>query len=778
MSEPNDDDEVSGEGDGHGPAPAKKRVKAARHGASSAPARKGGDVEFAQHADTVQAAASASAAGTAAADAAAGAVAGFHSDGIDGQVDLLDITRDVEALCSVIAARDVEPPLSIGLFGDWGSGKSFFIKEMKQRLARLAAAAGRAEQPTRYCAHITQLDFNAWHYIETDLWASLTDGIIDGLARSLDAAKPSAAAERARLLALAAHSRDVLADAERLRSDAEAKLAEQQQAYERARSRAFDVALDPRSIARQARVLAVAAGGTLPDELEEVGRALEADAATVEAKATLLELRGVRGGLRALGIAIRAHGRRVVIGLVAAAAIAAAALIFEDQLGRAAATLAGIAAGALALVAALRLYVARARRAVRQVATIAVRYKKELDAKVAAAERDAKARRAQLQGAVTAAATRVREAQDELVKIEDQLIALRADHQMARFLRERQDGDAYRKHLGVIAQARSDFERLSRYMIDIRADAPRDGLPRIDRIVLYIDDLDRCAEAEVVKVLQAVHLLLAFRLFVVVVAVDPRWLLRSLQQHSKFFQAGEEADQGLSEEERLHWQATPLNYLEKIFQIPFTLKPMGPGGFGKLVEHLTSQLGAPSEAAAPAAPPAGPAAADIDVHPPHLAIEPWEQDFMKEFHELIPTPRAAKRFVNVYRLLRARAAAEHGAERWGGAAGGEHRAVMVLLALLIGSPSEATDLMRDLVEMKPGGDWWAWSKARLGAERPGATPVEQARLGALAARLEALEARFVARQLALPGCDVFCRWAPYVGRFSFHAGRLAGAIRA
>ncbi len=42
-------------------------------------------------------------------------------------------------------------------------------------------------------------------------------------------------------------------------------------------------------------------------------------------------------------------------------------------------------------------------------------------------------------------------------------------------------------------------------------------LPRIDRIVLYIDDLDRCPEVKVVEVLQAVHLLLAYPLFVVVV---------------------------------------------------------------------------------------------------------------------------------------------------------------------------------------------------------------------------------------------------------------------
>ena len=51
----------------------------------------------------------------------------------------------------------------------------------------------------------------------------------------------------------------------------------------------------------------------------------------------------------------------------------------------------------------------------------------------------------------------------------------------------------------------------------------------VNRIILYIDDLDRCPPEKVVDVLRAIHLLLAFRLFVVVVAVDARWMKRSLK---------------------------------------------------------------------------------------------------------------------------------------------------------------------------------------------------------------------------------------------------------
>ena len=58
-----------------------------------------------------------------------------------------------------------------------------------------------------------------------------------------------------------------------------------------------------------------------------------------------------------------------------------------------------------------------------------------------------------------------------------------------------------------------------------------DKLPQIGRIILYIDDPDRCPPRRVVEMLEAIHLLLAIRLFVVVVAVDPRWLLRAIAAH-------------------------------------------------------------------------------------------------------------------------------------------------------------------------------------------------------------------------------------------------------
>ncbi|HSD47620.1 MAG TPA: P-loop NTPase fold protein, partial [Pyrinomonadaceae bacterium] len=110
-------------------------------------------------------------------------VAGFMADEWTGD-DLLGITQDVNALASLVAAYKVEPPLSIGLFGDWGSGKSHFMRQMKKRvemLSRHARESGRPQRDLGYYKNIVQIEFNAWHYIEGNLWASLVDHIFANL---------------------------------------------------------------------------------------------------------------------------------------------------------------------------------------------------------------------------------------------------------------------------------------------------------------------------------------------------------------------------------------------------------------------------------------------------------------------------------------------------------------------------------------------------------------------------------------------------------------------
>src|SRR4029078_5076944 len=86
----------------------------------------------------------------------------FRSDTTGGP-DLLNIGPEVDAIATVLAARTVDPPLALGLFGDWGTGKTFFMDELDKRIALLAAreaAADRHGNERIYCRNIVQLRFN------------------------------------------------------------------------------------------------------------------------------------------------------------------------------------------------------------------------------------------------------------------------------------------------------------------------------------------------------------------------------------------------------------------------------------------------------------------------------------------------------------------------------------------------------------------------------------------------------------------------------------------
>ena len=121
--------------------------------------------------------------------------------------------------------------------------------------------------------------------------------------------------------------------------------------------------------------------------------------------------------------------------------------------------------------------------------------------------------------------------------------------------------------------------------------------------MLYIDDLDRCPPRRVVEVLEAVHLMLALDLFVVVVAVDARWLIRSMEYHYREL-FGPDAKPGavnLAEAAASPDPVSPVDYLDKIFQIPYVLAPSPPAA---VASYLQSLLPAPA-----APPPAAPEAA-------------------------------------------------------------------------------------------------------------------------------------------------------------------------
>lgn len=201
--------------------------------------------------------------------------------------------------------------------------------------------------------------------------------------------------------------------------------------------------------------------------------------------------------------------------------------------------------------------------------------------------------------------------------------------------------------------------------------------PTVSRIVLYIDDLDRCREEKVVEVLRIVHLLLASPLFVCAVAVDPRWVTtclwkapglidHALTERSPSVDApsndNDEPCQAKQPDETIGESATPSDYLEKIFQIPLWLRPLPraqrPAVVRALLDPGNTRSAGTSETAlrAPIVPAAG---QQSKVSPMErqvansVNIDPIELNYLGHLRDLLNgNPRTLKRFVNTYRLVK------------------------------------------------------------------------------------------------------------------------------
>ena len=710
--------------------------------------------------------------------------------------DRLDLNSDVNALSAVMIARDIDPPLSIGLFGDWGTGKSFFMRLLQSRINALSTAS-RDAKDSAFCGNVRQITFNAWHYSDSNLWASLVTRILEGLVeteteRSRLASALSATEERRRRLELE------VADAQKRQTEAEDRLAELQAAIETG---------GRGSVTLRDLASAIAHDDQLSSEAERVADGLGLsyeDFATQSSD--LLHLPGrLRHIWRLLDNRIRVVGAGIVAVLLAIFAIGAAVAGW----GWWRPVSVCVASLALAAIAYLR-EVRQPVRAVISAAAFAGRLDRVLTEELRVEATKTRADR-------DSALLQERQAQTDLAD-------LNTGSGFSRFVQDRFASGEYQQHLGLIAQVRADFERLSDLLREGQQGIPMapamDGLPRVERVILYIDDLDRCSAEKVVQVLEAVHLLLTFELFVVVVGVDSRWLLRSLRAHYSSHMIDTVEDSDFDDLQPF----MPRNYLEKIFQIPYCLRRMDYIAFAKLMRSLLpNPLDEPAEAEIDQAhsledSPAYLQEADgatggfgrqrdtgddsedasdgdeqdagalrsvgtLDLAPPGLEINLNELRFMQRLWRLVRTPRSAKRLANTYRLLKASLGSDD-LGRLIGRSGmvGDYQVVQVLTAMMVGYPDLVSHAFRYLMSSQDSDNLWKFAESlpkvvhsAVSGEQAGPRRMTDELLNSAskaAVSLLALRPYYVGDETLRP----FKYWAPKVVRYSFDAPDFADEL--
>jgi hypothetical protein len=685
-------------------------------------------------------------------------VVNFNPDRVSsGGADPLGIQADVSAFARLICLEEATPPLSIGLFGEWGSGKSSFMERLQGEIASLTrkerearrnaaeaaktapASAPAAAQPPapRFVENVVQIRFNAWHYADANLWASLTAEFFDQLRRGGHAGQRSSdylaligkVADRVRSLETTAKQ----ADGALVAAATAAKQADKALAEAREKLAASDLAVASEHLGAELKTFQKENAASLKEVGTRVYRtdlSKDIDGLT----AAVSEASSIPGKIALVSRVIASGGAATWLAAAAVVLVAAAGLGWRagDPASLAVLVQRMIAWGSGALAALGALWQATA--SVRPVLDGAWRYAKAVEAarkrlaeQVAAREKEASDAKGKLAEAEKAA----QEAKAPLAQYGAGATAGSPGTILRYFLFEDGDVRDYDKQVGLVSRARRSFEQL-----DAIFSAARDGraakekqargealneaetkaLKRYeamaldeqgvkipDRIVLYIDDLDRCTHAQVFDVLQAIHLLLAFELFVVVVGVDVRWVEEAVAR--QFTPSAIDLPDNATTTERETTQKRreteqrkrAIDYLEKIFQLPFWLRRLttdgGQGGsYGAYVKDLLkANLDVAETTPSPLAPlkataktgfaaPAGPAAvsaeasdnliapddeavaeaeelASIDLALATVRLTQAEVDFLAS-PELgaiaFKSPRAVKRMLNIYRIVRAR----------------------------------------------------------------------------------------------------------------------------
>lgn len=556
----------------------------------------------------------------------AAAVPAYDADRPEQSEDLLGADRDAQAVAALVSAREVSPPLSIGLFGAWGSGKSFILRQV-------VALVEAPDRPEGYLRHIRVVQFNAWQYAETNLWASLVDQVLQKIAPVKSPPEPPEVATAIDLAAEAesasAAAAKEVARAEKALRDARAKLTTQRR----------------RAAVLAAVVLVLLAGAVVAVLLGGPGRVIAA------------------------------------VGSALALLSAAAGLL--SRAGKAAEQAGDIADAGRLGIASVGRWLGRP---------------EELAVRAKAAELQ---RLQEQQAEVAADAARLTAARDKVKVLAEEQPLGALLHRLATI-------SEYRDQLSLVTRTRDHFAAVDEAIRATRKRPGSAGAVDLERVVIVIDDLDRCPPEKVVGVLEAVHLLFGFEMFVVLIAVDTRWLEQSLRIRYRQLLGGTVG-------------AAPTDYLEKIIQIPLHLRPLDESMTRAMIAGLAKVRS--DDAVGGAIEPEGDrqngtvaaAGSALVAEVPRVAPGPLPAEVLRMTRAEVTamsavaalvgtTPRVVKRFVNTYRLLKARSADPETARDTtaGDTTPADHDVMAFLLAVVVGQPEAAGLVLGALLAAPPG----------------------------------------------------------------------------
>lgn len=633
-----------------------------------------------------------------------------HSEAIStdhGDQDSLNFDKDAQALAALIALKDMRPPLAIALFGRWGSGKSFFMNRLEKRIRELSKYQGflresveqveNDEAPKKgnelFLPGIAHIKFNAWSYLDANLWAGLAHSMFEKLNLYInDHTKGDV--ERLKVQVKITKRLDILHselnDYKAKRDQLEKLKKELEEEKKNKILSVFSKKYDQKLI----------------EFFEKHG--FEEGEIRLMTPSRLRKV--IKGGMNFFSY-LKSNAYSVTVGIVSVILLVMICHGLVSQLMKStewnrvhdliSSTWAYFTTAVIPVFIPFAKWLVKKKNVLGSVDKLV----EELNTiKKLTNEKDPRYTLTKDLGTIDELIDEVETSiQKEYSKTSD-LTQLA----IANFISEKSDQEDYKKHLGIITTIRKDFETLSDLFIDLdrerdetlsdgeKARAKEEDVDRqeihdafkqkLDRIVLYIDDLDRCSDEKVLEVLQAVHLLMAFPLFIVVVGVDERSVHNALsfERVNRYKGISKEA----IEENRIQ-PFDPREYLEKIFQIPFQLPMADADAVKTLIDHIVQDEEPEKDSKTdddeqkedqevieqstgdsdddfeepepeddfeeqePENLETSKKTDDDVINPVKVSVTKFEKDYLKKLSVIVGrNPRTIKRFVNIFRVVK------------------------------------------------------------------------------------------------------------------------------
>lgn len=521
-------------------------------------------------------------------------LAGLISDRDTG-TDYLDISKDVNAFARVIAAKSFEPPLAIALLGKWGSGKSFFMNKLKESIQTLS----QRNPEKQFCEGISHVHFNAWSYMDANLWASIVTRIFEGLDEYVnnlslsDKEKKEIEQQLFQKLTISKEENDEL-------------LSQKKQI----KNRLHELKTNKKNINRELKKkITSIRKNSLKELLNKVNEEFKVEDQLVKTladnptfvdsaakfekiipkqywenpSAFYNELKSIHTFIKSFFLRNKLKTNiywllvfLILIFITPVFTYLTNLLLSWQDFRLSDKTWFSITIIGTFFMRGFDTYL-KLKKQIAPFWNLKEKYEQENEEIIFKFKQEEKALKLEIAQKKEDIIQINKEISNNLeikATLEYKLQNALSTEALYTFIEKRANSEDYKKHLGIVSLIRKDFEIFSGLLTGHQTELVsideskkfKDMFPdkkNLERIILYIDDLDRCPEERVVEVLEAVNLLMAFPLFVVVVGVDPRWVKTALKKKYKNqFTEDKENEDAIS----------PSNYLEKIFQVPFHLK--------------------------------------------------------------------------------------------------------------------------------------------------------------------------------------------------------------